>query len=115
VAASAEGVAAGASTAARILAGLAGTASAPSSSQMQQGCVNIDLASFDRSCRADSDCMAVKGGMACPSGCSCANTAINVDDRLMYEETIASLPFTLGNCPCPSGPPHLCTQGVCTY
>jgi hypothetical protein len=108
-------VAAGASAAARMVAGLAGAASAPSSSQVQEGCVNIDLASFDRSCRADSDCMAVKGGMACPSGCSCPNTAINVDDRLMYEETIASLPFSMLSCPCPSGPQHLCTQGVCTY
>ena len=77
--------------------------------------MNIDLASFDRSCLVDSDCMAVKGGMACPSGCSCPNTAISVDDRLMYEETIASLPFKVLACPCPSGPPHLCIQGVCTY
>jgi hypothetical protein len=115
VAASAEGVAAAANTAARALAGLAGAVSAPSSSQTPESCVNIDLASFDRSCRTDSDCMAVRGGMACPSGCACPNTAINVDDRLMYEETVASLPFTLGTCPCPSGPPHLCTQGVCTY
>ena len=66
--ASAEGVAAGANAAARIIAGLVGAASAPSSSQPQDGCVNIDPSTFDRSCDADSDCMSAKSGMACPSG-----------------------------------------------
>jgi hypothetical protein len=113
--AGAESVAAGANAAAGIAAGLVGAAGAPSSSQVQEGCVNIDLASFDRSCHADSDCMSVAGGMACPSGCFCANTAINVDDRLLYEETIASLRFTVLNCPCPYAGRPVCTQGVCTY
>jgi hypothetical protein len=115
--ASAEGVASAANVAASIVPGLVEAASAPSSSQMQQGCVNLDLSTFDRSCRADSDCMSIASGMACPSGCFCPNDAINVDMRLRYETTVASLPFNTAACPCPSGPPQgpVCTKGVCTY
>ena len=114
--ADAESVATGAKAAARIVAGLVGEIGVPSSSQMAQGCVNIDLSTFDRSCRADSDCMSITN-VACPSECNCPNDAINADDRLRYETTIASLPFKMGNCPCPSGPMlnPVCTQGVCTY
>jgi hypothetical protein len=115
--ASAEGVASAANVAARIVPGLVEAASDPSSSQMQQGCVTLDLSTFDRSCHVDSDCMSIASGTACPSGCFCPNDAINVDDRLRYETTIASLPFKTATCPCPSGPmPNpVCKQSVCTY
>ena len=75
-------------------------------------CVNIDVSNYDRSCQADSDCMAI-ARVACQA-CTCAGTAINVHGRDRYNATLAQLPpATKGFCACPDELLSKCVQGVC--
>lgn len=76
-------------------------------------CVNVDLSTYDRSCRSDSDCFTIStsGISCCIRGC--ASAAINVDSKTRYWQTIAGLPSCAGGgCTEENGP--VCIQGVCT-
>jgi hypothetical protein len=83
-------------------------------------CVNVDLSRYDRSCKSNSDCMAVTSGTICRPGCegACPNAAINVDDKARYFEALAPLQV-YGPDPCECGfipaPDAYCIQGLCIY
>lgn len=83
----------------------------------ESACVNVDLSTYDRSCRSNSDCIPVVGGMTCPSGCACPNAAINASGRAHYEQTMARLRPVNGDCSCANDrtPNPVCVQGACTY
>jgi hypothetical protein len=94
----------------------------------QYECNTIDLSWYDRSCLADSDCVAVEvGGGICSGQCFCYNAAINVRDRACYERSVP--PPVVEDAPScrncffaadPScdrvyDPPARCINGMCTY
>jgi len=79
-------------------------------------CAEIDLATYDRSCRTDSDCIPIATGTVCP-GCMCSSAAINVSGRDRYFRTLLQLPPASGTCQggCPGAGAATCVHGVCTY
>jgi hypothetical protein len=85
-------------------------------------CVNVDLSTYDRSCRSDSDCVAVFGGTSCAGTCDCGpNAAINVAGQCRYQSsyqqafaTVPPVSFECNGCP-PDAPRALCIEGVCMY
>jgi hypothetical protein len=80
------------------------------------GCVNVDLSTYDRSCRSSSDCSTVTAGVLCPPVCLCPNAAINKSGATRYWQTLASLPpSSFPFCSCPNEEGAACNQGVCTY
>ncbi len=98
------------------------------SSSYANGCVWIDVSWYDRSCVADSDCMAVEVGGVCRSyECVCLNAAINVRGRECYEQSLpppvlAEDAGSCRDCQWPSEPScagmvgvTLCITGLCTY
>ena len=84
-------------------------------------CIYVDVTTYDVSCNADSDCMAIAGGMVCNG--ACGNAAINVDGQTRYDTAVFregpgslpgwghSCPGFLGNARCVKGP----CGGVCTW
>ncbi|HTQ43641.1 MAG TPA: hypothetical protein VMI75_12850 [Polyangiaceae bacterium] len=82
-------------------------------------CTDVDVSTYDRSCRRDSDCIVIQGGMMCTGECACSvgsGTAVNVDGRARYEQTTAPLLPLLEDCNCAavSASKPVCAQGVCT-
>jgi hypothetical protein len=84
-------------------------------------CIYIDVTTYDVSCHADSDCIAIAGGMVCNGVCP-PNAAINVDGQTRYDIAVfrqgpGSLPgwgsscASAGNARCVQGP----CGGVCTW
>jgi hypothetical protein len=76
-------------------------------------CVDVDLSTYDTSCKADGDCINVTAGLICDGDCLCGGSAaINVDGQARYEATIA--PVQQAACECPvSGAPR-CIARQCT-
>ena len=73
----------------------------------------IDIASFNVSCLAASDCMPVFIGDYC-GDCKCPFAAINVADAMKYdaEQQIKSAGAPPGSCFCPALQPT-CVNGQC--
>lgn len=85
---------------------------------LPKGCVTIDVSTYDRSCRTDSDCMPI-AITVCP-GCGCPDAAINVDGRKRYTDTIAQVPppsppYLVCNCPNDPAVDVRCDKGACAY
>ena len=75
-------------------------------------CADLDLSTYDVSCSSDSDCIVVKGVIACTGLCWCGgDVAINVDGLARYEQTLAPLQSSLDNNCCDDWP--VCIQGAC--
>ncbi len=54
--------------------------------------MDIDPATDDRSCHADSDCIVISAGGYCGGfGCACGNAAINTDGQARYSEAFGSV------------------------
>jgi hypothetical protein len=72
----------------------------------------ISVASYDRSCQQDSDCVPVFSGSFCGSNqCACENAAIIARAQSQYSSA-----FNAGNpprFPCPAAPPVACVSGTC--
>jgi hypothetical protein len=75
-------------------------------------CVNVDLGTYDRSCKADPDCTIITAGQYCPNICTCGNATINVAGEGRYRAQIAGIPTTA--CPCAFPGTPRCVQGTCT-
>jgi hypothetical protein len=73
----------------------------------------IDIAGYDTSCSASSDCIAVFMGDLC-GNCTCANAAINAVDIMKYQAEVKAkaLPPSPGGCFCPASTP-ICADGEC--
>jgi hypothetical protein len=89
-----------------------GDTSADAGGAEASACVNIDLSTYDRSCKADSDCIQISSGMLCSPTCLCGGSAINIDGQARYDDAIA--PLEPGLCPCPFLGPTRCVAGECT-
>jgi hypothetical protein len=79
-------------------------------------CVQIELASFDQSCLADSDCVGIYVGEVCPDTCvGCApNAAINSAGVDRYDSLTGTVQHT-GTCgPCEAPPSPRCIANTCT-
>jgi hypothetical protein len=83
-----------------------------SGSSVKGSCVNVDLSTYDQTCKVDSDCIDVTSGQICTGGCACGGSAINVDGEARYEAAVASVQ-TLA-CPCPADGVPRCIQNRCT-
>ena len=75
---------------------------------------SIDASHYDRSCKQDSDCIAVYSGSFCGSGsdtCACENAAISASAQSQYDSDLsATHPLV---CPCPAPPAVGCNAGTC--
>jgi hypothetical protein len=75
----------------------------------------ITVTSFDTSCKADTDCVAiVAGSIGC---CGCANAAINASSKAAYDADVAVIDQHRGVCTadcvdCPQVAPF-CANGTC--
>jgi len=76
-------------------------------------CVDVDPTTFDRSCKADTDCIDVTTGVLCTGQCACGGTPINVDGQATYDAEVAPL-GTGTACPCPPDGVTRCLQNQCT-
>jgi len=76
-------------------------------------CVDVDLATYDRSCQYSADCIGITPGVLCPGSCTCGGAAVNVSEQLRYQNTILQL-GTSTECPCVAGPAVACIQNECS-
>jgi hypothetical protein len=76
------------------------------------GCVDIDLSTYDTSCKQDSDCVNVTAGTICTGSCQCGGAAINTDGLGRYDTAVSGL----GNVDCPCVFPGVarCVANQCT-
>jgi hypothetical protein len=74
-------------------------------------CVNVDLSTYDQSCKLDSDCVEITGGVICDGSCACGGSAVNADGQARYDQTIAQV--TLAPCNCPALGAPRCLKGQC--
>jgi hypothetical protein len=75
-------------------------------------CVDVDVSTYDTSCKADSDCIDITAGVLCTGQCDCGGSTINVDGQARYEAAVAPVRFE--DCPCAFGGPLRCIQNQCT-
>jgi len=75
-------------------------------------CVDIDLSTYDQSCKVDTDCMDVTAGVVCTGQCACGGSLINVDEQSRYDAAIAGVQTE--GCPCPPDGIARCLQDHCT-
>jgi hypothetical protein len=94
-----------------------GAGSCGGSPGLQTGntCGTISASDYDQTCKVDEDCVAEPEGDFCGSNMctNCASAAIGVRAQAQYEADLASKITTPFTCPCPSGRPAVCNQGVC--
>jgi hypothetical protein len=77
-------------------------------------CVEVSASSFDRSCKADSDCIEVATGALCTGQCLCPTDSISASAQGAYDMAIA--PIETGpppSCNCPSPGYAYCAGGTC--
>ena len=89
-----------------------GTSSSDAGQADAQVCVNIDLATYDRSCQTSTDCVGIASGPICNGDCACGGSTINLDGEARYNAALSGV--TLGVCPCVAGGIPTCIQNVCT-
>ena len=75
-------------------------------------CVNVDITTYDRSCRSASDCVTISAGTICSGECFCGGATINVDGQSRYDDTVR--PVDTDACSCPAGPTPECIDNTCT-
>ncbi len=75
-------------------------------------CVNVDLSTYDRSCKQASDCVSVTAGEVCTGQCSCGGSFINAGALGRYQQAVAGI--EPGTCFCGVGPAPECIDGTCT-
>jgi hypothetical protein len=75
-------------------------------------CVDIDLSSYDVSCKADTDCIEITSGQVCSGSCTCGGSSVNASEQARYQAQLSSL--QLGQCACPEEPQPQCLGNVCT-
>lgn len=75
-------------------------------------CVDIDLSTYDQTCKADTDCIGVTAGVLCPGGCACGGSTINVDGEARYQAAVAAVETAA--CPCVANGVPRCIQNRCT-
>ena len=94
-------------------AGAAGQPGSGDSAVVSDGsvCVNIDLATYDRSCAADADCALVAVGLLCSGSCGCPGSTISSSGMARYQAETSSV--SLGTCPCVAIGVPRCLQSVC--
>jgi hypothetical protein len=76
-------------------------------------CVDIDLSTYDASCKQDSDCTMITAGRVCADGCMCGGSAINTDGLARYNATVSALGPSL-ECPCAYEGVPTCIANQCT-
>ena len=78
-------------------------------------CGTIRAADYDQSCSVDSDCVGVHEGDLCnTTTCTnCTNAAIRTSAEATYQAHFGAKVASPIVCPCPSGPPITCANGVC--
>lgn len=88
--------------------------------QGSNGCPNgntcgaISTSDYDQSCSVDTDCVMELEGDFCSTQCVCTKGVISVKAQTQYETDLVSRISTSAfECPCPSGPRAVCTQGRC--
>jgi hypothetical protein len=74
-------------------------------------CVDVDLTTYDQTCRADSDCIEVTAGEICADSCECGGSAINQNDAQRYANATDGI--TTEACPCPYFGNPRCVAGSC--
>jgi len=81
-------------------------------------CVDLDVNSFDTSCAADTDCIAVAApGVVCSGyNCLCPGSAINADGGAAYEALLSKIkPGPGPQCGCPALGQPRCVAAHCTF
>lgn len=82
-------------------------------------CVEIDLSSYDQTCKEDTDCAAAGGGTFCAGGpfCNCPSSTINVDGMSRYkaalEDARSRIAPGVGGCLCPTFGSPRCVSSHC--
>jgi hypothetical protein len=74
-------------------------------------CVQVDVSTYDRSCKTAADCIYIQTGTVCRGDCACGNALVNADGKAKYMNTLE--PLALLHCACYSGPMVQCVQGQC--
>jgi hypothetical protein len=64
-------------------------------------CVDVDLSTYDQSCRNDGDCIEVTTGEICTDTCACGGSAISASEQQRYANATAGI--TTEACPCVAG------------
>jgi hypothetical protein len=88
-----------------------GSSEASTGSSDASACVDINLASYDQSCKKTSDCISITSGEICSGQCNCGGSTINKSGEGQYESAISGL--TLEDCPCVEEGSPTCVLGMC--
>lgn len=75
-------------------------------------CVNVDLSTYDVSCKVDSDCIQITSGEICSGSCACGGSTINADGQSRYDQQLSQV--QLAPCACPAFGVARCITGTCT-
>jgi hypothetical protein len=75
-------------------------------------CAQVDLTTYDQSCETANDCMSVTEGLLCPGSCDCGGAAVNISERIRYQETL--LGNATSTCDCVAPAPISCVDKKCT-
>jgi hypothetical protein len=75
-------------------------------------CVNVDLSTYDLSCKSDSDCIEITSGEICSGSCACGGSTINADGQARYDQQLSQV--DLAPCGCPAFGVARCITGTCT-
>jgi hypothetical protein len=75
--------------------------------------VEIDLSTFDTSCKVTSDCIDISSGDVCSDNCNCGGSTINASGQARYDALINQLPPSAVDCFCPNLGTPTCVAGQC--
>jgi hypothetical protein len=76
-------------------------------------CVNIDLSTYDQSCKSASDCVGINSGEVCSGTCECGGALVNKSEEARYDKAVSGIDFA--ECPCPALGVPACISGRCTF
>lgn len=77
-------------------------------------CIQVDSASFDATCNADSDCALVGSGQVCPGQCGCGGqTPVSLAGVAAWQAATSGLALTA--CPCADLGEARCFEHTCRY
>lgn len=74
-------------------------------------CVEIDLSTYDQSCRQTADCILIQAGEVCSGQCTCGGQPVSVSEHSRYEQATSGIAF--GICFCPAQAAPQCVDNRC--
>jgi hypothetical protein len=76
-------------------------------------CVDIELSTYDLSCKQASDCILIQTGEVCSGQCSCGGQPVSASEQSRYDQATSGIRFV--GCSCPKEVAPSCFENRCEY